>query len=244
LNFTNQNHLIHAVVLWEHALFNIRQAIRGSLVMTMESKPEMGFHESLIRTLISGLLVVAPIYLAVLLLLKAMSSLIGLVRPIAKMLPDWLPAEEILSLLLVLIGCFLIGAAIRTRIGRATWDVIERSLFQRLPMYASLRSLTQQLAGESRDHAWKPALVELEEALVPAFIIEEFEDGRSTVFVPSVPTPLAGAIYILTPDRVHPVNLPFTQAIKSISHWGAGSKDLVAAMQKTQEEENRAHQVL
>ena len=40
---------------------------------------------------------------------------------------------------------------------------------------------------------WKPALVEIEEALVPAFIIEELEDQRVTVFVPSVPTPFAGA---------------------------------------------------
>lgn len=212
--------------------------------MAMASPRETSFLQSLIRTLISGLLVVAPIYLAVLLLLKAMSSLAGLVRPIAKLLPDWLPADQILSLLLALIGCFLIGAWLRTRAGRATWDVIEKTLFQRLPMYASLRSLTQQLAGESRDHAWKPALVELEEALVPAFIIEEFEDGRSTVFVPSVPTPLAGAVYILTPERVHPVNLPFTQAIKSISRWGAGCKDLVAAMEKTPEERNRVHHVL
>jgi len=38
---------------------------------------------------------------------------------------------------------------------------------------------------------WKPALVEIEEALVPAFIIEELEDQRVTVFVPSVPTPFA-----------------------------------------------------
>jgi hypothetical protein len=34
--------------------------------------------------------------------------------------------------------------------------------------------------------------VEIEEALVPAFIIEELDDGRFTVFVPSVPTPFAG----------------------------------------------------
>jgi hypothetical protein len=29
-------------------------------------------------------------------------------------------------------------------------------------------------------------------------------DGRFTVFVPSASTPLAGAVYILTGDRVHP----------------------------------------
>ena len=74
---------------------------------------------------------------------------------------------------------------------------MERSLFERLPGYALFRSLTQRLAEEDQESAWKPAVVEIEEALVPAFIIEGFEDGRFTVFVPSVPTPLAGAVCIL-----------------------------------------------
>jgi hypothetical protein len=29
---------------------------------------------------------------------------------------------------------------------------------------------------------------------------------------------------------VHPLDVPFTQALKPISRWGAGCKDLVAAM--------------
>jgi uncharacterized membrane protein len=67
---------------------------------------------------------------------------------------------------------------------------------------------------------------------VPAFIIEEFSDGRFTVFVPSAPTPLSGSVYILTPERVHPVDIPFTHAVKALSRWGAGSKELVDAMEK------------
>jgi hypothetical protein len=35
----------------------------------------------------------------------------------------------------------------------------------------------------------------------------------------------------LSAERVHPLNVPFTQAIKTISRWGSGSKDLVAAME-------------
>jgi hypothetical protein len=72
--------------------------------------------------------------------------------------------------------------------------------------------------------------VEIEEALVPAFIIEEFEDGRYTVFVPSIPTPLAGAVYILDRKRVHPLDVPFTAALRTISKWGSGSRELVATM--------------
>ncbi len=185
----------------------------------------------LLSTLVAGFLVIAPIYLAALLLLKALKSLIGLVQPVAKLLPAWLPAEPLLALLLILVLCFLTGIAIRTRIGRAIWGQIEKSLFQRIPGYALFRSLAQRMAGESEETAWKPALAEIEEALVPAFIIEELDDGRLTVFVPSVPTPFAGAIYILSPDRVHPLNVPFTQAVKAISRWGLGCKDLVAAME-------------
>jgi len=179
---------------------------------------------------LAGFFLVVPIYLSFLLLLKAMQSVAGLVRPFAMLLPEWFPAERALSLLVVLIGCVLIGAAIRTPTGRAIRERIEKSLFERIPGYALLRSLTQRIAGKDEERAWTPALAEIEEALVPAFIIEELDDGRFTVFVPSVPTPFAGAVYILARERVHPLNVPFTQALKSISRWGSGSKELVAAM--------------
>jgi uncharacterized membrane protein len=184
------------------------------------------------RALLSGLLIVVPFYLAILLLLKGMKSVVGLVRPISRLLPDSLPAEMALSLLLVLLICFLVGVAVRHRAGQAVRDKIEKTFFERIPGYALLRSLTQQMAGESRENVWKPALFESDEGLLPAFIIEELEDGRYTVFVPSIPTPLAGAVYVLDPSRVHPLDIPFTEALKTISRWGAGSKNLVAAMER------------
>ena len=188
------------------------------------------FRDFVITSLVGGLLVVAPLYLAILLVLKAMKSLVGPVKPFAAMLSEWLPAEDLLALLLVLVVCFLVGAALRTRAGRAARERVERSFFERIPGYALLRSLTQQLVGQGQENVWKPAFAEIEDALVPAFIIEEFEDGRFTVFVPSIPTPLAGAVYVLPAERVHPLNVPFTQAIKSISRWGAGCKELLTEM--------------
>ena len=190
------------------------------------------FRRYLLGGVVTGFIVIAPLYLSILLLLKAMASVAGLVKPIARMLPEWVPGEELVALLLVLVLCFMVGMILRTTAGKAVREKIERSVFERIPGYALLRSLTQQLAGESRENIWKPALAEIEEALVPAFIIEEFDDGRYTVFVPSVPTPLAGAVYILERARVHPLDVPFTQAIKVISRWGQGSKGLVAAMER------------
>ena len=193
------------------------------------------FGQSITQALIAGVLFVLPVYLAILLLLKAAKSLGGLVKPLTRLVPEWFPAENLLSFLLVLLVCLLVGMALRTSIGRTARTRIEHSLLQKIPGYTLFRSMTRQIAGDSQETAWKPALVEIEDALVPAFIVEELDDGRFTVFVPSVPTPLAGAIYILTAARVHPVNVPFTQAIKAITRWGSGSKELVAAIQQNRQ---------
>ena len=186
---------------------------------------------SISKSLVRGLLIVIPVYLAVLLLLKGMKSVANLVRPLAQLLPEWIPAEEFLSLLLVLAICVAIGASVGTRLGKEIRNWLETTVFERIPGYALIRSLTHQVAGERRESTWKPALFQTDEALVPAFIIEKLDDGRYTVFVPSIPTPFAGAVYILDPQRVHPVDVPFTDAVRVVSRWGSGAKDLVSAME-------------
>ena len=194
-------------------------------------KPAMVF---LSKALIRGLLIVVPVYFAVLLLLKGMKTVAKLVIPFAQLLPEWVPAEEFLSLILVLAICVTIGASVGTGIGKGVRNWIEKSVFERIPGYALFRSLTNQIAGKSRENTWKAALFQSDEGLAPAFIIEELEDGRYTVFVPSIPTPFAGAVYILDRQRVFPLDVPFTDAIKVVSRWGSGAKDLVAAMEKGQ----------
>jgi hypothetical protein len=120
--------------------------------------------EFVTNTVVGGLLVVLPVYLTVLLLLKGMQAVVGLVRPVAALLPAWVPAEDILALLIVLVVCAGIGLAVRTRAGRAVRERIEKAFFSRLPGYALFRSLTQQLAGRTEGTVWKPALVEIEDA--------------------------------------------------------------------------------
>jgi uncharacterized membrane protein len=183
------------------------------------------------RAVLSGMFILLPLYLAVLLMIKAAGSVAKVVQPLALLLPDWLPAELALSVILVLFICFIVGISVRTKVGHDLRDRFERSFFERIPGYALIRSLIQQIAGSGSDDVWKPALVESAQGLLPAFIIEEFEDGRYTIFVPSIPTPLAGAVYVSNPSLVHPLDIPFTDALRTISKWGLGAKDLVAAME-------------
>jgi uncharacterized membrane protein len=187
--------------------------------------------EFVVSALIGGLVVLTPLYLLGLLAFKAMQAVAGVIEPIAHVLPGWFPATRLLSLLIVLAICFLVGLGVRTGIGQSVQVRIEKWLLAKVPAYALFRSLTQRLAGKEQENSWKPAMVEIEEALVPGFIIEKLDDGRLTVFVPSVPTPISGAVYILNPERVHPVSSSFAQAFTALARWGAGSKELVAAIE-------------
>jgi hypothetical protein len=185
------------------------------------------------RAVITGLLVVIPIYLAVLLMLKGMKSIVG-----------WSSLRDA-------------AAGVVARRAAAVADPRARDLLlhrrrrarsrrrgdaraagagpaREDPGLLRDRSLTQQIAGESRGSTWKPALFQTDEGLLPAFIIEEHEDGRYTVFVPSIPTPFAGAVYVAEAHKVHPVDVPFPDALRTVSRWGSGAKDLVAAMERRQ----------
>ena len=56
------------------------------------------FIEFVVKAFVTGLLILlVPVYLSVLLLLKAMHSVTSLARPFAMLLPEWLPAEHVLS---------------------------------------------------------------------------------------------------------------------------------------------------
>ena len=119
--------------------------------------------------------------------------------------------------------CFVTGLVVRTGPGLRAKNAFEEAILSKLPGYSLLRGLAGRIAGRADEPTFAPALVEIEEALVPALIIEELEDGSYTVLVPSVPTPMAGALYILPRNGVDPVDVSFTTAIKVFSKWGTGA---------------------
>jgi uncharacterized membrane protein len=181
-------------------------------------------------TLIGGLLVVVPVWLSVLLLLKVIKGALDLLQPIAALLPQGVVHQRLLAPVLLLLICFFIGLLMRAGPGQRFGRWLEQRIYQRIPGFTALRGLARQLVGTQHEQSFQPALVEIEEALVPAFIIEKYADGQFTVFVSSSPTPMAGAIYILTPERVHIVDLPLTKAMSCITKWGTGAIEMRAAM--------------
>jgi uncharacterized membrane protein len=181
-------------------------------------------------TLIGGLLVVLPIYLAILLLVKTIAGIFALLSPVTAAIPAGVQFRQVIAIVIALAVCLVAGLVVRTGLGLRAKNALERSVLERIPGYALVRGLTERMSGDAGNGAFQPALVELEDALSPGFIIEELEDGRYTVLVPSVPTPAAGALFILPRERVHPLDVPFTQAVKVISKWGEGAGALAGGI--------------
>ncbi len=181
-------------------------------------------------TLIGGVLVILPIYVAILLLAKAVQGLLGLLAPVTAQLPAGVEFRQIIAILLLVAVCFVVGLIVRTGPGLRAKNAFEQVVLEKLPGYTFLRGMAKRLTGSSEEQTLQPALVEIEDALCPAFLVEELEDGSFTVLVPSAPTPMAGSIYILPGDRVHPVDVSFAKAIGVFSKWGTGSGEFVRAM--------------
>jgi uncharacterized membrane protein len=183
--------------------------------------------------LVTGLLIVLPAWLAVLLLLQLLVKLGMLVKPLAAQMPPGVNHPQIIAALVFILLCLSVGFLVHTAIGRLIGKALGENVFNHVPGYQPLRNIARQFQDMNSSNGFKPALIEVEDGcLAPAFLIDNHTNGTSTIFMPSVPTPMAGSIFIMPSGRVHPIDVPVTTLMKCISKWGAGSAELLAGLPK------------
>ncbi|MGB3534881.1 MAG: DUF502 domain-containing protein [Microcoleaceae cyanobacterium] len=132
----------------------------------------------------------------------------------------------ILLFLLLFICC---GFLIKTPTGSYLYHALVTKLFHYLPGYSWINSTVAQFTEVDRNTFSSVAVVKVfpNETLMTAFITDEHEDGRKTVFVPTGPNPTSGNIYHLNSDQVFPINVPVEDAIRTIIGVGNGSRKLL-----------------
>jgi len=178
-------------------------------------------------TTLGGLVVLTPVVVLAVLFKKAVDAAQAALSPITMRLPDQVALPAVVAVIAVIAVAFVTGLVVRSPLGRRVQEAIERKLLNRIPGYAFLRTLSRQALGDGDVAQFHPALVEIEDAYCPAFVIEEHADGRVTVFVPSAPTPTMGSIYIMAKERVHRVDASFAKTVRCITRWGLGSGELL-----------------
>ena len=203
------------------------------------TKSKKTLFELIKTTFIGGFLVIIPAYLAILIFNAIIKRLIALIlaffKPIAS-LPGLRGSEipTIIALIIFVLICFIAGLVAQSNYARIFRNALE-PLFEKIPGYLLIRKVTNHMIkieeGEKYDIAFV-ALGDSTEALSPGFLIEKHENGSYTVFVPAVPTPTVGSLYIVPKNRIFPVDVPLMHMVKFISRWGEASPELLAAIKQ------------
>lgn len=177
------------------------------------------------RTLVGGLLVLLPAYLAILLLAKGVKGLIGIAKPLVNHMPIEAEHHAIAALAVVLVASFIVGLAVTTWPGRPLGRWLDKGLLDRIPGYTFLRSLLGRTFGD-QSAEFRVAFIEFDDNTALGYVVEEHADGKFTVFLPSSPTPFSGTVLLMPAHRVHIVDVPFTQAFSAMAKWGTGVRDM------------------
>jgi uncharacterized membrane protein len=182
-------------------------------------------------TLIGGILYLVPIIVLLAVIGKAHQIASKLVEPLAANFPEGLfgfGAVRLLAIVAIVLFCLLAGLFAKTNAAKRFGDWLESTVLSNVPGYTIVKSLTESVAGIEQSGGHQAVLARIEDAWQIALLIERIEGGHVAVFVPGAPVASSGSIYFMTEDRIKRLDLPLTQALKSIKRLGVGSNALLA----------------
>jgi uncharacterized membrane protein len=186
-------------------------------------------------SLIGGFAVILPITILILIFKWIFNFIIQIIQPLTNLVvarSDFqVIVADLVVLGIILSSFFLVGAIVRTKIGKFIQKHFDNSLAKLVPGYGIIKSTVTHLLERKRYPFSSVALVQAFEndTLMTAFVIDTHPSGRYTVFVPTGPNPTTGYIFHMEKKYVHPVMVSVEEALRSVISCGVGSKPLLDA---------------
>jgi len=184
------------------------------------------------RTVLGGLFVVLPAVLILIALQKLDASIRTAMEPFAAVLPFGTRVPALWALLALVLLSIVAGLILQLPPVRKVHASATDWLAERSSAFGFLRGFERSVLEKTGNKPLKAALVELDGCLVPAIAVQELVDGRYVVFVPAVPSPNQGSIYVFARERVHLIDASVHQVTSCVGSWGVGAGELVKAMRK------------
>jgi len=197
--------------------------------MSQHVKKSFGFLKT---TAIGGLIFLLP--------LIVIGALIGQIVPIvmsvAAVLAEYIPVQTPagiailigLSITIVLLMCFAAGLIGRWSIGKKVSKFVENNLILLFPRYAIYREqLKGSIGGDHNKPVMIPVLVRFDDVTRVAFEVERTGGDLVSLYLPGSPDPWSGFVVFMTPDRVAPMGIPFSEALGICERMGRESLHLL-----------------
>jgi uncharacterized membrane protein len=184
--------------------------------------------------LVDGILLALPVGLAAFLLHKVVGTLIGVMAPVAHLLPQgrWfgIAALEVAALVVALLGLIALGAFARSAPGRRLVATLESVVVGKFPGYTTMKSVAADLGGTQSDSGLRPALVSFDDNTVLAYVVEDTgSPGPLTVFVPGAPSAGSGTVMLVPRERVRLLSVPSSAVRHAMKTRGLGLQELTRA---------------
>lgn len=189
-------------------------------------------------TLLGGFMVVLPMAILVLFAEWLFGLISGAIKPFNDWVASWSPLTNYMAdftgVVLLLVGCFLIGLLVKTNVGQWLHDMIDDVLGKILPGYQTINKLvTQLLGGEGNTSLLKgePCRAYIMGRQVPTsvtgIVTAKHDNGDFTVYVPTAPFLTSGMVYHLGAESVELLPHMTVEAVmRTIIACGSGSQVL------------------
>ena len=182
-------------------------------------------------TVIGGLVIIIPVAVISFVVGDTINSLIAATKPLTQDLPFDAFTNAAIALLLVIAViiaiCFIAGFLLNTLWGKTIKSWLERTLLEKIPMYSTLRGLTQKFAGiEGADYPVVEVDLYNSDSRVLGVLMDTLPDERRVVYIPSSPIVTVGQLHILPTIRVTETDLSMTETIGCLSQMGLEAKKL------------------
>ena len=181
----------------------------------------------LLVTLVRGILFLVPIVLIAVLAREGYQMLRRVSQPVARLLPGdrffGILAEDLVSVVAILIVLLIAGLFVGTRPGRSLGDRLENAVLYRVPGYLLVRGAVAGFPGLSRGPQPEPSLVETDDGWAFALLVEREPPGFCTVFLPDSPTPTSGSVRIIEATRVRPLDATMLNLLSCLTRSGKGA---------------------
>ena len=184
--------------------------------------------------LVDGILLALPLGVAAFLLHRVVGALIGVMAPVAHLLPEgrWfgIAALELAAVAVAIVGLLLLGAFARSAPGRRLIATLESVVLGKFPGYMMMKSVAADFGGAQSDKGLQPALVSFDDNTVLGYIVEEAGPaGPLTVFVPSAPSAGSGSVVMVPRERVQRLDVPSNAVRHTMKQRGVGLQELTRA---------------
>jgi len=186
----------------------------------------------LLTTVIGGVLFLVPVVFLGMIVTKAAGYMMVIAQPLA----DWIPVDTIggialanmIAIVAVIFLCFLAGLVARQALAGKLVKNLESKILVKIPGYSMVKGMASGFDA-SQTEGFKPVALELGTAERLGFEIQKLSDGRSVIYIPSVPSPWSGITQVLPAEQITYLDVPVTKIIELTENYGHGMEDLVSS---------------